>query len=139
MERLQSALPIHRFCIYRIFQPQIENILGKNSRKFQKAKLEFDMNTSNYLHSIYIVFTKHIRYYKWSRDDLKYMGGMYIDYMQILRHFIQKNWESFDFGILVEGQWGGEAVLEQILRGHWRTKEFWNSPVTTVLCIILCF
>ena len=39
---------------------------------------------------------------------------MYIDYMQILWHFIQKNWGSFDFGILVEGQRAGEAVLEQI-------------------------
>lgn len=41
----------------------------KNARKFQKAKLEFSMlaNIYKYLHCI--------RYYKYSREDLKYMEG----------------------------------------------------------------
>ena len=48
---------MHRFHIHRFNQPENENIWGKkNSRKFQKAKLNLP-HTSNYLYRIYIVFT----------------------------------------------------------------------------------
>ena len=62
------------------FQPRIENTLEKNSRKFQKAKW-------NLLHAgtLYISFTLYLQlftwhllsitYYKYSRNDLNYMGG----------------------------------------------------------------
>ena len=107
---------------------------GKNSRKFQKAKLEFDMHTSNYLHSIYVVFTKHIRYYKWSRDDLKYMGGMYIDYMQILWHFAQKKLRVLWFWYPGWGAvgWGGSPGTNSL----WTLKDKGILKFSSYHCIV---
>lgn len=63
---VQLASCMCRFCIQRSNQPQMENIWGKkNSRKSQKAKLEFVVHWQlftwlsdgirDYLHSIYII------------------------------------------------------------------------------------
>ena len=54
---IHSPLHIHRLCICKFNQPWIKNMRekGKNSRKFQKVKLEFAMWADNYLHSIYIL------------------------------------------------------------------------------------
>ena len=54
---IHSALHFLRFYIWKFNQPQIKNIWEKekNSRKLQKAKLEFATWADNYLQSIYIV------------------------------------------------------------------------------------
>ena len=63
---------------YLWIQPtSIESIWKKISRSSKKQNLNLPQ-AGNCLHSIYIVFTKRlhcIRYYKYSRDDLKYTGG----------------------------------------------------------------
>ena len=92
---IQSALHIHGFCIHGLTYHGSKIFGIKNSKKFQRAKLEF-VGPSNYLHSIYIVFTTtymfFIRYCKESRDDLKCIGGC----MQILCKYWAILFKTFD-------------------------------------------
>ena len=57
------------FHVRRFKQPRIENIQGKNSRKFQKAKFEFAIQRK-----LFYVHSHCVNYYESSRDNLKYMG-----------------------------------------------------------------
>ena len=73
-------------CIYGVLhwqiQLRIKNIREKDSRKFQKVKPELPC-ASNYIHSIYIVLGIMS-----NLEIFKVLGRVYVDYMQILQHFI---------------------------------------------------
>ena len=54
---MQSALHICGFHKFRFGQMQVENTQRKNFQKITKSKTWNWLQASNYLHSIYIVFT----------------------------------------------------------------------------------
>ena len=116
--KLQSDLRVLRFSIGNSNQPWIKNIWGK--KKFQKVP-----KSKSWICHIQQLITYHlhyVRYYKESKDDLKYMGGCAIVYMQILCHFIPGTW------VHIEDRGPGTNPL-QILRDDcpacW---SFWMSP-----------
>ena len=85
---LWSDLRVLEFPIGGSNQPWIENIGEKE--KFQKVPKS--KSWSCHIQKLITYHLHYVRYYKESRDDLKYMGGCAIVYMQTLCHFTPGTW-----------------------------------------------
>ena len=76
-------------------------LISLGSKIFEKKKFQKVPKSKSWICHIQQLITYHlhyVRYYKESKDDLKYMGGCAIVYMQILCHFIPGTWVHIEDG-----------------------------------------